>query len=122
MNNELIVSENWNGKDVRIENTEERKVNLVDVCFCCGLTQKNKQGKTIANWKSGRCGVVQKLNTIYGGGENSLPQYIVDEIQQVLIDIDEVDDRNSIYVSNWLAQRIATECKSQTAMEFTIPK
>ena len=65
MNNELIVSENWNGKDVRIENAAERKVNLVDVCFCCGLIKKSNSGENVVKWKNGRTNsVVGKLESV----------------------------------------------------------
>ena len=114
MNNELIVSESWNGKDVRIENAAERKVNLVDVAKCCGLTKIANSGNEVVRWKGNETSIVGKLNSVV----KNLPREFQEEVQKILIEIDESDDRNSIYVSNWLAQRIATECKSQTAMEF----
>lgn len=45
------------------------------------------------------------------------PQYI-DEISYILNEIDETDDRNSIYMSNWLSKRLAMKCHSQKAMEY----
>ena len=112
MNEELTIMR-WEEKDVRVG--EKNKVNLVDVAKCCGLTKKSNSGENVVKWKNGRTdSVVGKLESVV----QSVPREFQEEIQQVLIDIDEVEDRNTIYVSNWLAQRIATECKSQTAMEF----
>lgn len=102
-------------KEVKVSN-DGNKVNLVDVAKCCGLTKKGGSGTLIANWKSGNSNIVGKLNTILGG--TNVPPQIEEEINNVLIEIDETDDRNSIYVSSWLAKRLATECHSQTAMEF----
>ena len=104
-------------KEVKVSN-DDNKVNLVDIAKCCGLTKKGGSGILIANWKSGNGSnnIVGKLGIILGG-VNTPPQ-IKDEINNILIEIDEADDRNSIYVSNWLAKRLATECHSQTAMEF----
>ena len=102
-------------KEVKVSNGGN-KVNLVDIAKCCGLTKKGGSGTLIANWKSGNSNVVGKLNTILGG--TNVPPQIEEEINNVLTEIDETDDRNSIYVSSWLAKRLATECHSQTAMEF----
>ena len=102
-------------KEVKVSN-DGNKVNLVDIAKCCGLTKKGGSGTLIANWKSGNSNVVGKLSTILSG--TNVPPQIEDEINNILIEIDEADDRNSIYVSSWLAKRLATECHSQTAMEF----
>lgn len=104
-------------KEVKVSN-DGNKVNLVDIAKCCGLTKKGGSGTLIANWKSGNGSnnIVGKLGIILGG-VNTPPQ-IKDEINNILTEIDEADDRNSIYVSSWLAKRLATECHSQTAMEF----
>ena len=111
MNDELTIMR-WGEKDVRVGG--KNKVNLVDVAKCCGLTKIANSGNIVIRWKGSETSVVSKLKTVV----KNLPREFQEEVQKILIEIDETDDRNSIYVSNWLAQRIATECKSQTAMEF----
>ena len=111
MNDELTIMR-WGEKDVRVGG--ENKVNLVDVAKCCGLTKIANSGNVVIRWKGSETSVVSKLKTVV----KNLPREFQEEVQKILIEIDETDDRNSIYISNWLAQRIATECKSQTAMEF----
>lgn len=111
MNEELTIMR-WGEKDVRVE--QGSKVNLVDVAKCCGLTKIANSGNEVVRWKGNETSIVGKLNSVV----KNLPREFQEEVRKILIEIDESDDRNSIYVSNWLAQRIATECKSQTAMEF----
>ena len=109
LTNEIVTK--FGDKDVRI-NSE--KVNLVDVAKCCGLTKTNGNGKEYVRWNDGK-GVIKKLQIIH---DTDVPQEIKEEIDNVIEEIEENDDRNSIYISKWLAKRIATECHSQTAMEF----
>ena len=84
MNNELIVSESWNGKDVRIENAAERKVNLVDVAKCCGLTKIANSGNEVVRWKGNETSIVGKLNSVV----KNLPREFQEEVQKILIEID----------------------------------
>ena len=109
LTNEIVTK--FGDRDVRI-NSE--KVNLVDVAKCCGLTKTNGNSKEYVRWNDGK-GVIKKLQIIRG---TDVPQEIKEEIDNVIEEIEESDDRNSIYISKWLAKRIATECHSQTAMEF----
>lgn len=111
--NEIITK--FGDKDVRINSG---KVNLVDVAKCCGLTKTNGNGKEYVRWNDPKSN-----NSIIGKFEIILncvgiPTQIVQEIENIQMEIEESDDRNSIYISKWLAKRIATECNSQTAMEF----
>lgn len=109
LTNEIVTK--FGDRDVRI-NSE--KVNLVDVAKCCGLTKTNGNNKEYVRWNDGK-GVIKKLQIIR---DTDVPQEIKEEIDNVIEEIEESDDRNSIYISKWLAKRIATECHSQTAMEF----
>ena len=103
-------------KEVKVSN-DGNKVNLVDIAKCCGLTRRANSGNEVVKWnnKNDNSCVVGKLKIVH---ESVNDINIKDEINNILIEIDEADDRNSIYVSSWLAKRLATECHSQTAMEF----
>ena len=110
LTNEIVTK--FGDRDVRI-NSE--KVNLVDVAKCCGLTKvviKNGKQYEIIRWTNK--GVTEKLKSL----STSVDTFYKEEIFNVIESIEEADDRNSIYISKWLAKRIATECHSQTAMEF----
>jgi hypothetical protein len=114
MNEQLVLFE---GQEVKIKTDEGHTlINLVHTAKCCGLTQ-NKNGKPIIRWKSGDSSVVKKLNTIYSSGLNMPPQYM-EEIKYILDEIENTDDRNSIYMSSWLSRRLSMECKSSKAMEY----
>lgn len=90
-------------------------INLVHTARCCGLT-RNKNNKEMVNWKGGNSNIVAKIHNILGS-PNVPPQY-VDEIKYILNEIDETDDRNSLYMSSWLSKRLAMECHSDKAMEY----
>lgn len=106
--------------------TEEGNIliNLCHVAKCCGLTRlKGKSNIQIVRWDR----IKEKLNTIYSGTQlwvpqntesASIEQKYVDEIKYILNEIDETDDRNSIYMSSWLSKRLAMECHSQRSMQF----
>ena len=82
----------------------------------CGLTNKKGNGTIIANWKGGNSNIVSKVNLINGSPD--VPPTIKSEIIYVLDEIESTDDRNSIYISSWLAKRIALECHSDKANKF----
>ncbi|WP_252241614.1 hypothetical protein [Clostridium sp. ZBS18] len=115
MNEQLVLFE---GNEVKVKtNKGETLINLVHTAKCCGLTKKNKNGKNIVNWKSGNSNVFKKLTTISRGGTNVPPQYI-EEIKYILDEIENTDDRNSIYMSSWLSRRMAMECNNDKAMQY----
>lgn len=102
----------FNNNEVILDFSQDR-VNLKDVAFCCGLTKK-KGNKLYVRWTDK--GVGEKLNNILSCDNLNID--MVDEIKDTLQQIKETKDRNSISISSWLAKRLATECRSQTAMEF----
>lgn len=109
--NELMVRE-FGTKEVRWSNDD--KVNLVDVAKCLGLIKVNNNGKQYVRWNDGK-GVIKKLQIIYG---TNVSQEIKEEINNIIEEIEGSEDRNSIYISSWLAKRLATECHSDIAHEF----
>ena len=104
----------FEGQEVKVI-TEEGKllVNLVATAKACGIMRKNNRGEGFkVRWDV----VKPKLNTIMGV-ENMTPEN-KEEIKYILEEIDTTDDRNSIYMSNWLAKRFAMECYSEKAMQY----
>lgn len=109
----IVLFEN---QEVKVKtDTGVTMINLVHTAKCCGLT-RIKNGKEMANWKGGNSNIVNKIHNILGS-PNVPPQYI-DEIKYILNEIDETDDRNSLYMSSWLSKRLAMECHSDKAMQY----
>lgn len=104
----------FGSKEVRWSNDD--KVNLVDVAKCLGLTRK-KDNKNYIRWTGNSNSVVEKLEKILSV-PNGAPIENREEIKNVLEEIEDAEDRNSIFISNWLAKRLATECNSNIAHEF----
>ena len=71
--------------------------NLANSAKVIGLTKKSGNGTEIVNWKSGNSNVFSKLKSIYSCGTDVPPQYL-EELNQILEDIDNVDDRKTIFV------------------------
>ena len=104
----------FEGQEVKVI-TDEGKVliNLVATAKACGLIEL-KNNKEYVSWKS-RGGIVSKINKILSG---NCTKEIQGEIKYTLEEIENTDDRNSIYTSSWLAKRIAMECHSDKAMQY----
>ena len=47
-----------------------------------------------------------------------MPKEFKQEISYVLDEIENINNRNTIYISTWLAKRLAAECHSKKANEF----
>lgn len=86
----------------------EKLINLVHVAKCCGLT-KDDRGYLRIRWEMVR----KKLNLILGQDCDH-----EEEVNYILEDIENADDRNSIFMSSWLSKRLAIECHSEKAMRF----
>lgn len=114
MSKELV--EIFEGQEVKVV-TDQGVVmyNLANTAKCCGLIKK-KGNNILVNWKSGTSNVVIKLHNILGG-INIPPQYI-EEIHGVLDEIENGDDRNSIFASGWLTRRLAMECNNDKAKNY----
>lgn len=106
----------FGSKEVRWSNDD--KLNLVDVAKCLGITRVNNQGKEYVKWNNNkdRNNICGKLNYILS--REGTPTQIKEEIEEVLFEIENGDNRNNIYISNWLAKRLATECNTDIAHEF----
>ena len=105
----------FEGQDVKVI-TDEGKVliNLSATAKVCGMEQQNTRGnKTKVRWQR----VSERLLGISNKGTELEPQF-KQEIKLVLDEIENVEDRSTIYVSSWLAKRFAMECHSEKAMQY----
>ena len=121
MENKLEKVLQFEGQDIKvITDKGETLYNLVETAKILGITKNNKN-KIVVNWKTGNSNLVSKLNsisnTIYSGGNNGSTQYI-EEINYVLEEIDNCEDRKLIFISSWLSKRLAMECKNDKAMRY----
>lgn len=105
----------FEGQEVKVI-TDEGKVliNLSATAKVCGMEQQNTRGnKTKVRWQR----VSERLLGISNKGTELEPQF-KQEIKLVLDEIENVEDRSTIYVSSWLAKRFAMECHSEKAMQY----
>ena len=104
----------FEGQEVEVKTDKGNTlINLVHVAKGCGLSE-NKKGKEYISWKN-RNGVVDKFKKLVSC---ECPKEIAEEIQYILDEIENTDDRNSIYVSSYLSKRLALECHSEKANKF----
>ena len=106
----------FEGQEVQVKTDEGKTlINLNHVAKFCGLNiTDNNRGTVRIAWK-GRNGVSDKLTKIC---EANASQEIQEEISYILDEIENTDDRNTIYISSWLAKRLAIECHSDKANKF----
>lgn len=108
MNNDIQLFE---GQEVKVKTDEGvTLINLVHTAKCCGLVDTSKGTEKIM-WSR----VKGKLQN------NILPnsdKVVADQIAYILDQIENTDDRNSIYMSSWLSKRLAIECHSDKANRF----
>ncbi|OOM74566.1 hypothetical protein CLPUN_38070 [Clostridium puniceum] len=104
----------FEGQEVKVKTDKGATlINLVHVAKCCGLVRKNNSGQGVKiRWDD----IKKKANPIKV--EGSTPQKIKEEITYILEEIENTDDRNSIYMSSWLSKRLALECHSEKANRF----
>lgn len=96
-----------------ITNDGNKLINLVHVAKCCGLTRTANSGNEVVRWTSK--GITEKLTIIRA---TDVERKYMEEISYILDEIENTDDRNSIYMSSWLSKRLALECHSERAMRF----
>ncbi|SHK38123.1 hypothetical protein SAMN02745163_03717 [Clostridium cavendishii DSM 21758] len=109
--NDITVFE---GQEISVITDKGQKlINLVHVAKSCGLFEV-KGNKEYVNWKQAG-GVVKKFKKIIS---EDIPKQYLEEINYILDEIENTDDRNSIYISSWLAKRLAVECHSEKANKF----
>jgi hypothetical protein len=87
-------------------------INLASTARICGLT-KNKNGVIYIRWTDK--GIAEKLKII---SSTNVESKYKTEIQYILDEIENADDRNLIYMSSWLSKRLAMECHSEKANDY----
>ena len=108
----------FEGQDIKVITDKGVEMfNLANSARVIGLTKKSGNGIETVNWKSGNSNVISKLKSIYSVGTDVPPQYL-EELNQILEDIDNVDDRKTLFVSRWVTSRLAMECKNDKAMRY----
>ena len=107
----------FKGQEISITTDKGIKmINLANSARVLGLTQEKKNGTKVIKWTR----VKEKINNIYSGIQNRTPQdvVLVEEIEYILDEIENTDDRSSIYCSRQLTSLIAMECHNDKAMEY----
>jgi hypothetical protein len=116
-NGEMNEIKLFEGEEIRIITDEGNVlINLVETAKICGLTKKAQSGNIVIRWKDTR-GVVGKLKRIRDTNVSMNEKY-KNEINYLLDEIENVDDRNSIYMSSWMSKRFCMECHSEKAMRY----
>ena len=114
MENSLERVLSFEGQEVKVKTDKGIELfNLANSCRVLGITREKKNGTIIVRWDS----LKDRLNTILSSANKLEPQYI-EELKQLLEDIDETDDRNSLYCSRYLTSRLAMESRNSKAMEY----
>ena len=114
MENQLEKILQFEGQDIKVITDKGVELfNLANSARVLGLTQTKSNGSLKIRWTR----VKEKLNTIYSGIQNLTPQHI-EELKQLLEDIEETDDRNSLYCSKYITSRLAMECHSDKANKY----
>ncbi|ACA54154.1 hypothetical protein FDC45_13120 [Clostridium botulinum] len=104
----------FEGQEVRVKTDKGvTLINLVCTAKACGLTRIANSGNEVVRWTSK--GITEKLNLIRA---TDVERKYSEEIQYILDEIENTDDRNTIYMSSWLSKRLALECHSEKAMRY----
>lgn len=111
MDNQIKIFE---GQEVKVKTDKGVKlINLVNTARNCGLTRV-QNGYTKIRWTNK--GITEKLKLI--SMSTDVDKKYLDEIIYIIDEIENTDDRNSIYMSSWLSKRLALECHSQKSMRY----
>lgn len=122
MKNELERVLNFEGNEVKVRTSEGVELfNLANSCKVLGITINDKKKNTIrVQWKGNRS-ILDRLNklkqSICSSEADASPQYI-EEIDYILDEIENSDDRNSIFMSRYLTSRIAMSMNSPKASQY----
>lgn len=117
MKNELERVLNFEGNEVKVRTSEGVELfNLANSCRVLGITRKdNSKGTERIRWV-GKCSLCEKLQDMVGG-ENVPPQYI-EEINYIIDEIENGDDRNGVYCSRYITSRLAMKCNNDRANKY----
>ena len=116
MNNELERVLNFEGNEIKVKTDKGVELfNLANSARVLGLTRKDNNRNTERIRWTGNASVKEKLNIVCG---TDMPQQYIEELNQLLIDIDEIDDRNNLFMSRYLTSRLAMKCNNEKANKY----
>jgi formylmethanofuran dehydrogenase subunit D len=103
----------FEGQEIKVKSDKgETLINLVHTAKSCGVV-KMKSNEAYVRW-TGKGSVSEKLEVI----SSEVSELHKKEIKYILEEIENTDDRNSIYMSSWLSKRLALECHSEKANRY----
>lgn len=112
MKNEQLVL--FNNDEVKVvTDNGQTLINLCNTAKVCNLIQTKPNGSVKIRWSR----IKEKLSTICSKGQTLEPQYI-EELNYILDEIENTDDRTQIFMSRYLTSRLAMECHSDSAMQY----
>jgi hypothetical protein len=104
----------FEGQEVIVKTDKgEKLINLVSTARSCGLVNRTRGFESV-RWSQ----VKERLTIVRKAIGKDVPTKYFEEIQYILNEIENADDRNSIYMSSWLSKRLALECHSEKAMRY----
>ncbi|OSA92813.1 UNVERIFIED_ORG: hypothetical protein B2H93_13375 [Clostridium botulinum] len=122
MKNEQLVL--FNNEEVKvITDNGETLINLCNTAKVLGLTKTdNARGTVRVSWKGNRS-VYDKLskireNLVKSGCGTNAPQNYSEEIDYILDEIENGEDRNSIFMSRYLTSMLSMECHNSKSMQY----
>lgn len=115
MNMEKSITKFFEGQEIKVTTDKGNTlINLACTARVCGLI-RNDKGTERIRWVD----IKNKLGLIYKNcNDESSSDKIKQEIEYILDEIENTDDRNSVYMSSWLSKRLSMECHSPKAMEY----
>lgn len=109
----------FEGQEISITTDKGIKmINLANSARVLGLTTIGTNGNLKIRWKTK--GVSEKLTKILECTDvhQKENEDLINEITYILDEIENTDDRTSIYCSRYLTSRLAMECHNQKATEY----
>ena len=115
MKNSLEQVLQFEGQEIKVITDKGVELfNLANSARVLGITTNGSNGNLKIRWKTK--GISEKLLKIKECTD--VHQQYIDEINYILSEIEETDDRNSIYMSRYLTSRLAMECHSDKANKY----
>lgn len=126
MNEQLVLFEGQ--EEIKVKTDQgETLINLASTGTICGIIKKdNKRGTERIRW-IGERSINEKLLKIRENLVESMCgtnvaqenyQKYIDEIDYISDEIENGNDRNSIFMSSWMTKRLAMNCSSQKAEQY----
>lgn len=116
MNKGLEKIMEFEGQEIKvITDKGEVLINLSNSAKVLGLTTVGTNGNLKIRWKTK--GVTEKINKLLQCTDVHQEKY-VKEMNYILNEIDESDDRTQIFCSRYLTSMLAMECHNEKAMEY----